>query len=344
MNPEELRLSAANFPDANFRSVVANAFDTDQSGWLTDAEIAAVDSFDTEDTDYTTVQGMEFFTEMTFLMLDGAPSLTSIDLTANTKLRYVDVCYNGLTEVNIEGLYDLIDLDDSQNALSTFDVSDFDLEHLACYTNPMTSLTLGNQSGLRYLSCYGTDLVTLDLRGCPLLLDCLYNGTKTAAANYVEYKVDNTRLLRVDAGTELIIPGMVRIDEEHFPDTAFRAYVSETFDTNNSGWLSAEEIMALDEDDNPKSVDMYDAGVTSLEGIQYLTELRVVNVSGSPSLTAVDLSGNTKLRSISFYQTGITGLNVSGLALTHLSCDDAPLTALTLGSDIRWLYRTDLQQ
>ena len=166
------------------------------------------------------------------------------------------------------------------------------------------------------------------------------------AANYVEYKVDNTHLLRVDAGTELIIPGMIRVDDAHFPDTAFRAYVSETFDTNNSGWLSAEEIMALDEDDNPKSVDMYNAGVTSLEGIQYLTELRVVNVSGSPSLTAVDLSGNTKLRSISFYQTGITGLNVSGLALTHLSCDDAPLTALTLGSqpDLRGLscYHTDL--
>ena len=53
--PEEVRISAANFPDTNFRTVIAKAFDTDHSGWLSDAETAVVDGFCTEDTDYTTV-------------------------------------------------------------------------------------------------------------------------------------------------------------------------------------------------------------------------------------------------------------------------------------------------
>ena len=67
-----------------------------------DAEIAAADSFGTEDTDYTTVQGLEYFTGLTFLMLDGAPSLTSLDLSANTKLTHVEVFDNALTELKLK--------------------------------------------------------------------------------------------------------------------------------------------------------------------------------------------------------------------------------------------------
>ena len=332
MTPEELRIDAANFPDEAFRTAVANAFDTDHSGWLTDAEIAAADGFGTEDTDYTTIQGMEYFTEMTSILLDGAPSLTNIDLTANTKLRYVDVCYNGLTEVNIEGLYDLVDLDVSQNALSTFDVSDFDLERLVCYTNPMTSLTLGNQPALRYLSCFGTDLVTLDLRGCPLLLDCLYNGTKTVAANYVEYKVDNTHLLRMDAGTELIIPGMVATDAAHFPDARFLNVVK-GFDTNNSGWLSSDEIAAVTEIIIEESAD-----IANVQGIEYFTELEYLTIGGASQLTAIDLSANRKLTSIDLYDTGLTALDVTGLPLEFLNISRSPLNSLTLGAQPNLSY------
>ena len=329
MTPEELRIDAVNFPDEAFRTAVANAFDTDHSGWLTDAEIAAADGFGTEDTDYTTIQGMEYFTEMTSILLDGAPSLTNIDLTANTKLRYVDVCYNGLTEVNIEGLYDLIDLDVSQNALSTFDVSDFDLERLACYTNPMTSLTLGNQSGLRYLSCYGTDLVTLDLRGCPLLLDCVYNGTKTVNANYVEYRVDSTNILRVDTDTELIIPGMITVDAAHFPDTAFRAYVAAHFDTNGSGYLSEKET-ALAAEINTYDYDT--SGMESLKGLELFSEISYFSLSDCPNLTQIDLSANSKIADIDIWDTGLTALNVQGLRLGSFSVVRSPLTSLTLGA------------
>ena len=346
MNPEELRLSAANFPDANFRSVVANAFDTDQSGWLTDAEIAAVDSFDTEDTDYTTVQGMEFFTEMTFLMLDGAPSLTGIDLSANTKLTHVEVFDNGLTALNLDGLTELRELDCDGNALVSLDVSPFDLTELFCYNNPMGTLTFGNQPDLQRLYCYGTNLATMDLRGCPLLIDCVMGGTRTVKNDFVEYATDSGCLLRVDASTELIYPGVIPIDEAHFPDAAFRSLVAEVFDDNGSGWLTAEEIAALDDEGDPKSLNVSDAGVMSLQGIEYLTELRVLSVSGCPLLTSVDLSGNTKLRFISFYQTGLVSLDVEGLALTHLSCDFGPLESLALGAqmDLRVLscYQTDL--
>ena len=337
MTPEELRISAGNFPDANFRAVVANAFDTDHSGWLSDAEIAAVNSFGTEDTDYTTVQGMEYFTNMTSILLDGAPSLSSIDLTANTKLRNVDIEYNGLTEVNIEGLYDLTDLDVSMNSLTTLDVSEFALDRLICYTNPMSSLTLGYQSNLRYLSCYGTDLDTLDLLGCPLLIDCVANGTRTVKANYVEYKIDNTHVLCVDAGTELIVPGLVPVDEAHFPDAAFRLWVSDNADRNGSGWLSQDEIDVTDM--IYLNVPVF-ASLASVQGIEYFTEAEELIIENAPNLTSIDLSANTDLFSLEITATGLTALDVSELSLKYLYCNGNALTSLTLGrqSILRELY------
>ena len=151
-----------------------------------------------------------------------------------------------------------------------------------------------------------------------------------------------------DAGTELILPNSVKIDAAHFPDDVFRAYVAENFDTNSSGWLCKEEIVALDDEGHPRAVRLKNAGVTSLRGIEYLTELTVLDVSGSPALSSVDLSSNTKLRSINFYQTGMVSLDVSGLMLTYLYCDDGPLESLILGpqSDLQMLscYYTDVME
>ena len=328
MTPEELRIDAQNFPDENFRTVVANGFDTDNSGWLSDAEIAAVDSFGTEDTDYTTVQGMEYFTEMTFLMLDGAPSLTSMDLSANTKLTHAEVFDNALTELNLNGLTELRELSCDGNALTALDVSMFDMTELFCYNNPMTALTLGSQPGLRRLFCYGTDLITLDLRDCPLLLDCVYNGTKTVTANYVEYKVDNSHALRVDADTELIVPGMIAVDAANFPDASFRLWVSDNADGNANGWLSAEEIDATDE--IYLNVPAY-AGLSGTQGIEHFPGITELIISDTPGLTSLDLSGNTQINSLELIDTGLTGLILGNQPeMTSLLCYGNGLTVLNI--------------
>ncbi len=327
-DPEELRIDAAHFPDENFRSVVANAFDTDQSGWLSDSEIAAADSFCTEDTDYSTVQGMEYLTGMTFLMLDGAPSLTSMDLTANTGLTHAEVFDNALTELNLNGLSALRELVCDGNALTSLDVSMVDMKELYCYNNPMTSLTLGSQPNLQRLYCFGTDLDTLDLRGCQLLLDCVYNGEKTVTADYAEYKINTGRCLRVSPGTELLLPDTVPVDAAHFPDGAFRAYVSAHFDRNGSGWLGENEI-ALAGEINANEYDT--SGMESLEGIWMFTELSRFILSDCPDLTEISLSANSKIAEIGMEDTGLTALDLSGLTPESCVITRTPLASLTLG-------------
>ena len=336
MTPEELRIDAVNFPDAAFRGVVADAFDTDHSGWLSDAEIAAVESFGTEDTDYTTVQGMEYFTELNFIMLDGAPSLTSIDLTSNTRLTHMDVCSNSLTELNIGGLTELRVLDCDTNQLTALDVSEFELTTLLCYANPMTSLSLDNQPALTNLKCYNTDLKTLDLRGCPLLLDCVFNGTRTVTDNYVEYKIDNTHMLRVDAATELIIPGMIAVDAAHFPDPTFRLWVTGSADRNSNGWLSDDEIA------NTLVIQCGATDIESLTGIEYFTALEELYCEDN-HLTELNLDANTRLVYLDCSWNALTALSLEASPdLYHLDCTGNELTALDVSSlSLENLYCAD---
>lgn len=71
----------------------------------------------------------------------------------------------------------------------------------------------------------------------------------------------------------------VAVDEEHFPDKAFRAYVSEHFDTDKDGSLSESEIEAA------KTVDMKgNDDLVSLEGINYLKHLVSLDCSTTTKL------------------------------------------------------------
>ncbi len=137
------------------------------------------------------------------------------------------------------------------------------------------------------------------------------------------------------------------IDDVNFPDDAFRAYVSENFDTDESGTLSQEEILAV------KKIDMsYIREDTtapdpplcrSLEGIRYFTELEYLDVYGDELSGEVDLSGLTKLTyldccaNVCFLEDSegikprITSLNLTGdAALEELYCYDNYITELDL--------------
>ena len=355
-NPEELRVDAVNFPDAQFRAYVADNFDTDGSGWLTDAEIAAADYIDDEDNDYTSLQGIEYFPNLTGILIDAAPSLTSVDLTANTELISVDFsdCGN-LEEIDLEGLYDLIYLYLSGNALTELDltglsslqvlsvsgnplteldVSDLTLKELYCHSMPLSGLDLSGQTALFRLYCYGSGIKELDITGCPLLCEIIRDGTRTEktldGVPYVEYKLGNTNhVLAVDPDCIVYTEDSgIRIDAAHFPDPVFRQHVYVSFDTDRSGCLSYEEIEAV----GSISMDSFD-DLTSVKGIEYFTELTSLELTNNPNLTAIDLTANTNITYLDLGGCGLTELDVSMLpALEKLWCNNNPLTRLTLGT------------
>lgn len=122
--------------------------------------------------------------------------------------------------------------------------------------------------------------------------------------------------------------GTVPIDGKHFPDEAFRALVSEEYDADGDGSLSADEIAGATE------LNCFGTDIADLRGVEYLTELVALQCSLHEELTALDISGNTKLKSLSCSYCGLEALDVSGnAALENLSCAGNGLTALDVSGN-----------
>ncbi len=106
----------------------------------------------------------------------------------------------------------------------------------------------------------------------------------------------------------------VAINEDNFPDSIFRTYVSNNFDTDGNGSLSATEISAVQE------ISVYDKKIQSLKGIEYFENLTTLYCSDN-QLTELDVSKNTALETLYCDNNQLTALDVSkNTALEELKC------------------------
>ena len=157
--------------------------------------------------------------------------------------------------------------------------------------------------------------------GCSALAKIYYYGT--------EQQWDE---IEIGDGNEPLLAAQFRyncaataLDEDNFPDPAFRAYVLENADTNKDNTLSFEETAAV------TAIDVEGLEVASLDGIAFFTNLESLNCS-SNNLESLDLSGNTELRTLYCTENRISDLNISSCtALEELVCWSNRLTALNVG-------------
>ena len=129
--PEGLDIDEINFPDANFRRLVAMFFD-DGNGVLVDEEIAAAKEMYFSGQGIADLTGIEHFTELTTLYCANN-SITTIDPSIFPNLQMFDCSGNQLTSLDV-----------SQN---------FELFFLGCSDNQLTSLDVWSNSRLMYLYC-----------------------------------------------------------------------------------------------------------------------------------------------------------------------------------------------
>ena len=281
------------FPDDDFRDYVSMNFDTNHGGYLIRSEIAAatsigMDSFE----DLTSVQGIQYLTELTDLMLTCDPGLSEIDLSANTKLCYLELGDDGLSSLDLTGLTQLTELYVNGNDLTFLDVSECqDLTDLAVSNNPLTGLVLREHPELKNLSCYAVsgNFKILDIRDCPYLLDAYQNGERTTLSYCVKYAGSQGGALYVDDAIEILTPDCISVDATHFPDPLFLDLVGRLFDTNHTQWLTPAEIAAA------RELVIEDTEIASLEGIEYLTALERLTYQDG-TLETLDLTRNTKLQ------------------------------------------------
>ena len=120
------------------------------------------------------------------------------------------------------------------------------------------------------------------------------------------------------------------IDENLFPDPAFRQYVLDTIDENGSGALEdfeREKVTTIDLNNGYNG-----SKISDLTGIEYFTSITELAVSNN-ALTSIDVSKLTKLVTLWINKNQLTELDLSSNNLTALYCDDNQIKSLNLAGN-----------
>ena len=167
----DVEINETNFPDANFREFVKENYDLDNNGFLSASELADVDEMECDESGIKNLKGIEYFTELTYLDCcnededdSNNNTLTSLDLSKNTKLKTLYCDGNAITSLDLSSNANLIQVNCANNALTSLKLgNNTSLIDLSCENNALTSLDVSKNTGLKYLNCANNDLTVLDV-------------------------------------------------------------------------------------------------------------------------------------------------------------------------------------
>ena len=198
----KVALNETNFPDAAFRSYIGR-YDRDNSGALSEAEIAVVDYMDLEDQGIASLKGIAFFTELNNLFCE-SNQLTALDVSGNTALEYLRCSDNQLTKLDVSKNVNLVYLNCSGNKLTALDVShNPQLDELNCRNNQIRTLNLTNAWKMAYLRADGNQLTALNVKGCPALMALLRPENNHTDNGILAYYDEEEMTLEVDSGVKI---------------------------------------------------------------------------------------------------------------------------------------------
>lgn len=132
-----------------------------------------------------------------------------------------------------------------------------------------------------------------------------------------------TRLLSIF--TFIAICGATNAQDVTIPDASFKAILiaNTSINTNSDSEIQVSEASAY-----TGSINVANANIQDLTGIEAFTEIIGLQAFGNATLTSVDVSQNTKLTQLLLEQTGISGILDLSM-LTELVDFKAHTTALT---------------
>lgn len=136
----------------------------------------------------------------------------------------------------------------------------------------------------------------------------------------------------------------IAIDEKHFPDAAFRAYLKE----EHMKW-AADGVLTEEEANNVTTlyVTKQDIqGIKSAKGVEWFKNLDMLEVSGQ-ELAEIDVSHNPELLGLILKQNQLTSIDVTkNKQLEYLNLVDNKLTVINLPEhkalEDLWLYKNQL--
>ncbi|PLB19340.1 MAG: Internalin-like protein [Flavobacteriaceae bacterium FS1-H7996/R] len=194
-----------NIPDVNFKNILlANGTDSNNDGEIQVIEAENKTLLSISNQSIESLEGIQYFINLTTLSahdnlitsvnlsaltklksLDLANnSLTSLDVSLLTNLEYLYLNNNSLTSLNVDALTNLKQIDCSYNPLKILDVSKLvNLVNVNCSSGNLTSLSIGNLNNLNTLICGHNELTELDIKGLPNLTRLACNTNQLTSLN-----------------------------------------------------------------------------------------------------------------------------------------------------------------
>ncbi|EAW7057444.1 class 1 internalin InlJ [Listeria monocytogenes] len=308
------------FPDDNFASEVAAAFEMQATDTISEEQLATLTSLDCHNSAITDMTGIEKLTGLTKLICT-SNNITTLDLSQNTNLTYLACDSNKLTNLDVTPLTKLTYLNCDTNKLTKIDVSQNPLlTYLNCARNTLTEIDVSHTTQLTELDCHLNKKITkLDVTPQTQLttLDCSFN--KITALDVSQNKLLN----RLNCDTNNI----TKLD--------LNQNIQLTFLDCSSNKLTEIDVTPLTQ------LTYFDCSVNPLTELDVSTLSKLTTLHCiQTDLLEIDLTHNTQL--IYFQAEGCR--KIKELDVTHntqlylLDCQAAGITELDLSQNPKLVY------
>ncbi|ENI9077878.1 class 1 internalin InlJ [Listeria monocytogenes] len=308
------------FPDDNFASEVAAAFEMQATDTISEEQLATLTSLDCHYSSIADMTGIEKLTGLTKLICT-SNNITTLDLSKNTNLTYLECNSNKLTSLDVTPLTKLTYLNCDTNKLTNLDVSQNPLlTYLNCARNTLTEIDVSHNTQLTELDCHLNKKITkLDVTPQTQLttLDCSFN-------KITELDVSQNKLLN-----------RLNCDTNNLTKLDFNQNIKLTFLDCSSNKLTEIDVTPLTQ------LTYFDCGINPLTELDVstlskLTTLECIQID----LLEIDLTHNTQLTN--FKAEGCR--KIKDLDVTHntqlysLDCQGAGITELDLSQNPKLVY------
>jgi len=299
-------------PDVKFlaylKEKIPGAFVGDEMNIKSD-EVATLTRINVINKKVINFEGIQYFSALEEFncTYNLAPTL---DLSKNTKLKYLVCWENRLTALDLSKNTELLVLNCGDNKIASLNISkNTKLRELYCEYNQLPALNLSPNKELTTLYCPNNKITSLDL---------------SKNANLVKLECANNPITTVVKNSLLV----------EVPDQNFRNWLKEKMPNAFAGdYLNSRhnDVIYI------KTIEIPGKDISSLQGIEYFTGLEKLDCSGN-KLSSLDLSKNTALTDVKFDANPLTTLDLRGLrtlnSLTDLS-DNTTITTLKVHVKLR---------
>jgi len=201
-------------PDANFEQrLISFGYDNILDGTVLTAAIDTVTYLEVSYYGISDLTGIEDFTDLTELFC-AYNQLTSIDVSQNTTLSFLNLTGNQLTSLDVSQNTALTQLWCDDNQLTSLGVSqNISLTFLRCDWNQLTILDVSQNTDLTYLYCGWNQLTILDVSQSTDLTDLNCNDNQLTSLDI--RNGNNTNMLSIQAANNLNL-SCISVDDSQF--------------------------------------------------------------------------------------------------------------------------------